>query len=462
MSAPFEINLTARSIESEQSLIGGLLLDNSAYWKIAGLVTARSLHNDAHRRIFRHISRLIEAGHAADIVTVSSEIEKANEDEQTGGIAYLGEIANNTPSAANIRRYAEIVREKALERTALAAFEDFNSPGTGIPFAQRAGELSQTLAILAASGGGKQLPAARKFSEIAAAPRIQFDYALPGLRVGNVGVMAGYGGIGKGFLGLALAIDAALGGTGRLTGLQFGKPGKTVFVSIEDDQDALDSRLQAYSRHLNAADRATLDENLTVTSVWGKRGWRLLERGERNALGENVDTINAVVAAAKGARLLVLDTARKFFAFDENKSDEASMVLYVCDQIAQRAGCAVLLVHHLSKPVGDSKKEMPDIFSIRGSSALVADARWAAIFASPTEAFTQEKDLPAGRRYRVLDVGKVNHGGQPEMTLFEQDEFGALVSRQWPAGGQASVDLPPGAASTANNYGLRPIRRSQK
>lgn len=116
MNMPSALRLPPHSTEAEQSLIGGLLLDNLAWDKIADIVAEADFYRDDHRRIFRHVAGLIEAGRPADVVTVFESLEKRNESEQAGGLAYLGEIANNTPSAANIRRYAEIVRERAVLR----------------------------------------------------------------------------------------------------------------------------------------------------------------------------------------------------------------------------------------------------------------------------------------------------------------------------------------------------------
>jgi replicative DNA helicase len=111
-----QLKLPPHSVEAEQSLLGGLLLDNTAWDRIADLVSEADFYRDDHRRIFRHINLLIERGKPADVVTVFESIEKSDEVEASGGLAYLGEIANNTPSAANIRRYAEIVRERAILR----------------------------------------------------------------------------------------------------------------------------------------------------------------------------------------------------------------------------------------------------------------------------------------------------------------------------------------------------------
>ena len=110
------LKLPPHSIEAEQSLIGGLLIDNAAWDRIGDVVRETDFYRDDHRRIFRHIGKLIQMGRPADVVTVYESIEQSNEVDQTGGLGYLGEIANATPSAANIRRYAEIVRERAILR----------------------------------------------------------------------------------------------------------------------------------------------------------------------------------------------------------------------------------------------------------------------------------------------------------------------------------------------------------
>jgi len=108
--------VTVRDIELERSLICGLLLDNTAWDRISDVVRETDFCRDDHRRIFRHIGKLIQQGRPADVVTVYESIEQSNEVDQTGGLGYLGEIANATPSAARIRRQAEILRQRALER----------------------------------------------------------------------------------------------------------------------------------------------------------------------------------------------------------------------------------------------------------------------------------------------------------------------------------------------------------
>src|ERR687891_1476746 len=110
------LKLPPHSIEAEQSVLGALLLDNQAFDRVADLVAAEDFYRDDHRRIWRHIARLIEATRPADVVTVSESIEASEDKDKTGGAAYLAALAQNTPSALNIRRYAELVRERAVQR----------------------------------------------------------------------------------------------------------------------------------------------------------------------------------------------------------------------------------------------------------------------------------------------------------------------------------------------------------
>ncbi|MDP1658252.1 MAG: DnaB-like helicase C-terminal domain-containing protein, partial [Methylotenera sp.] len=104
------------SVEAEQSVIGGLLLENEALDKVADILTANDFYRHDHKAIFQHIAKLIEHNRPADIVTVAESLESTAELSGIGGIAYLGALAQSTPTAANIRRYAEIVHERAVMR----------------------------------------------------------------------------------------------------------------------------------------------------------------------------------------------------------------------------------------------------------------------------------------------------------------------------------------------------------
>ena len=105
-----ELKLPPHSIEAEQSVLGGLLLDNDAADRIGDVVSADDFYADAHRVIFAATLRLIEHGSPADVVTVSEALDSTQKLDYVGGLAYLGTLVQNVPTAANIRHYAAIVR----------------------------------------------------------------------------------------------------------------------------------------------------------------------------------------------------------------------------------------------------------------------------------------------------------------------------------------------------------------
>src|SRR3989304_4917635 len=110
------VRVPPQSIEAEQSVLGGLLLDNAAGDRVADLVPEQDFYRADHRVIFQHIGALIEHGKPADTLTVGESLERSGKLGEIGGHAYLASLSLNPPSAANIRRYAEIVRERSVMR----------------------------------------------------------------------------------------------------------------------------------------------------------------------------------------------------------------------------------------------------------------------------------------------------------------------------------------------------------
>ena len=110
------LKLPPYSIEAEQSVLGGLLLDNNAFDRISDFLVEGDFYRADHRQIFHHIALLIADSKPADALTVAESLQRSAKLDDVGGQAYLGSLVMNTPSAANIRRYAEIVRERAIMR----------------------------------------------------------------------------------------------------------------------------------------------------------------------------------------------------------------------------------------------------------------------------------------------------------------------------------------------------------
>ncbi|EDM83600.1 MULTISPECIES: replicative DNA helicase [unclassified Limnobacter] len=118
------LRVPPHSLESEQSVVGGLLLDNQAWDKIGDVIRADDFYRYDHRVIFEHIAKLIDGSKPADVITVYESLQSSGKAEDVGGLAYLNTLATNTPSAANIRRYAEIVRDRAVLRRLITISDD--------------------------------------------------------------------------------------------------------------------------------------------------------------------------------------------------------------------------------------------------------------------------------------------------------------------------------------------------
>lgn len=110
------LRLPPHSVEAEQSILGGLMLDNSGWDRIADLLHGGDFYRRDHQLIFEAIGALSEKSIPSDAVTVSEHLEKCSQLDDAGGLAYIASLARDTPSAANIKAYAEIVRERSMLR----------------------------------------------------------------------------------------------------------------------------------------------------------------------------------------------------------------------------------------------------------------------------------------------------------------------------------------------------------
>jgi replicative DNA helicase len=123
------IKMQPHSIEAEQSVLGGLLLSNDAWDAVAEMVSADDFYRADHRLMFRHVARMMENSEPVDVVTLSDTLNANGELESAGGLSYLAELATNTPSAANIRAYAQVVRERSALRHLIQAAQDIAESG---------------------------------------------------------------------------------------------------------------------------------------------------------------------------------------------------------------------------------------------------------------------------------------------------------------------------------------------
>ncbi len=128
-SAAAALKMPPHSIEAEQSVLGGLMLDNTAFDRIADTLNEGDFYRRDHRLIFAAVHALAEANRPFDVITLSEYLGGRGELEEAGGLGYLGELAHNTPSAANIQAYADIVRERSVVRQLIGAGTEIAESG---------------------------------------------------------------------------------------------------------------------------------------------------------------------------------------------------------------------------------------------------------------------------------------------------------------------------------------------
>ena len=125
-----EIRTPPHSVEAEQAVLGGLMLDPNAWDAVADIVVAADFYRRDHRLIFEAIMEVVEIRGSCDAVTISEHLERKGRLDEIGGLAYLGTIARDTPSAANVRAYAEIIRERSILRQLVSAGAEIAASAT--------------------------------------------------------------------------------------------------------------------------------------------------------------------------------------------------------------------------------------------------------------------------------------------------------------------------------------------
>ena len=129
-----QLRIPPHSIEAESSVLGGLLLDNAAWDRVGDLLNDSDFYRYEHRLIYSAMTTLINASKPADVITVYEQLQNLGKSEEVGGLSYLNSLAQYVPSASNIRRYAEIVRERAILRKLVSVSDEiatnaFNTQG---------------------------------------------------------------------------------------------------------------------------------------------------------------------------------------------------------------------------------------------------------------------------------------------------------------------------------------------
>lgn len=393
MNAPAELRLPPHSIEAEQCVLGALLLDNNAWDKIADIVGEADFYRDDHRRLFRHIAVMCNGGKAFDAVTLHASLEKSNELDQIGGLAYLGEIANATPSAANIRRYAEIVRETSVRRKIISAADEiaaaaFSPAGKNFrALLDQAETKFIDIAEAEASAGsdpeelGKFLNKAVEEIEVGynrdgdftglSTGLMDLDKQICGLDPGDVIVIAGRPSMGK----TALALNIA-----EHVGVEIRKP--VAIFSLEMGGAQLSKRFLASVGEINHSRIRTGKLN---DDEWDRmtEALRVLHQAnihidETGALSVPQIRGRARRLARKcgGLGLIVIDYLQLITSTrnTDNRANDVAEISRGVKALAKEMGCPIILLSQLSRKVEDRGDKRPLMSDLRESGAIEQDA----------------------------------------------------------------------------------------
>ena len=129
MTSPSTQRLPPQNLEAEQSVLGSILLDNEAAYQVAEILQENDYYRETHRKIFRAILDLIDRDEPADLVTLTNELKKSQKLEEVGGVAYLAQLVEAVPTAANVQYYAQIVKDKAILRDVIHAATEIAATG---------------------------------------------------------------------------------------------------------------------------------------------------------------------------------------------------------------------------------------------------------------------------------------------------------------------------------------------
>lgn len=401
------------SLEAEQSVLGGLMLDNRAWYDLSDKLSEDDFYTEQHRLVFRAIGGLLSASRPCDFVTLSEQLRHEGLLEQAGGIAYLGELAADTPGAANIRAYAEIVRERSVLRSLIAAGQDIAGLGfepdgreqdTLIDLAEQTvfgirerGERAKSnyyeMPPLIASIEDKLEQLRRDPNSFNGIPTgfIDFDKLTTGLHPGDLVIVAGRPGMGKTSFAMNVAEHVAIEN----------KLPVAVF-SMEMSAEQLAMRvLSSFGR----IDQQRLRKGELDDTDWSRlasAGGLLREAplfiDETGALSPNDLRARARrIAARHGVKLIVVDYIQlmQVPSSRENRTNEISEISRNLKSLAKELSVPIIAISQLSRGVESRDNKRPRMSDLRESGGIEQDAD-VIVFVYRDEYYTKEQCAEPG------------------------------------------------------------------
>ncbi|MSR07964.1 MAG: replicative DNA helicase [Gammaproteobacteria bacterium] len=380
------------SNQAEQALLGGLMLDNSSWDRIADLVSAPDFFRPDHRLIFSAIQGLAERSQPADSVTLGEYLASRSELAEAGGAAYLGDLVSDTPSAANVAYYARIIRERALLRRLIEVGNGIASSAyrpEGRPIAELVDEAERRVFEIAERGQRRGTGFVR-LSEVlnSTVDRLdklhqskgsitglptgftKLDEITAGLQPGDLVIIAGRPSMGKTSLALNIAENAALGA----------QRSAAVF-SMEMSVEQLAFRMVS---SLGRVDQAHLRNGRFGDDDWPRINGAIQQMAEAPIYIDDTPSMTPTEVRARARRLqrergldlIVIDYLQlmRVAGTAENRATEISEISRSLKGLARELRLPIIALSQLNRSVESRTDKRPVMSDLRESGAIEQDA----------------------------------------------------------------------------------------
>lgn len=371
--------------EAEQSVLGALMLDNRKHADVAGFLRAEDFYGRQHQLIYAAITRAAATGAAFDFVTVSADMRQNGTLDEAGGTAYLGQIANDTPSTSAARSYAEIVAERSARRAMIAGMSDAISgayDGDDLPSLTAAVASSLDRIVTRSSPNATSFADAltqaeaewtRANAENASgrSPGIPFglpmlDHAIGGMRIGELWGLAARTSLGKTATAAQFAVHAALRGYPSL------------YVTLEETASDLAMRVVANVRSTNLASirRGQADGLDAITDARTQNNLDRLPLWIDDRTFD-LDAIRARITAYERTQRIKLAVVDHLTLVDartpgRKRYEEIGAVTRALKVLAQQLRIAILILIQVSR-ASEQENRRPRLSDLRESGNIEQD-----------------------------------------------------------------------------------------
>ncbi|MEJ6475641.1 replicative DNA helicase [Pseudoalteromonas piscicida] len=444
------LKVPPHSIEAEQSVLGGLMLDNEAFDRVAELVVSHDFYTRTHKLIFEAMEKLVELGQPIDLITISENLEKNHQLETIGGFSYLAEIAKNTPSAANIDAYASIVRERAVVREMIGVANEIAEAGFN-PEGRDSHELldlAESKVFKIAEQRSKSTEGPQSIHSILekTVDKIEELYQSP--QDGVTGVSTGYGDLDKMTAGLQpsdLIIVAARPSMGKTTfamnlaehaAMTQDKP--VLIYSLEMPSDQIMMRMLASLGRINQTKVRTgqLDDDdwARLSSTMGL----LMEKGKMYIDDASGLTPTDVRSRARriardhgGISMIMVDYLQlmRVPSLSDNRTLEIAEISRSLKALAKELQCPVIALSQLNRTLEQRADKRPVNSDLRESGSIEQDADLI-MFIYRDEVYND--DSPDKGTAEII-IGKQRNGPIGKVRLTFQGQYSRFDNYAGPA-----------------------------